>query len=96
MDRPSWYRKARVAGVATAAPGYLLLLAMYPVIASDPVPGEPKVQPDWFPTALIAGVFLITAGTILVLAPLAHQLPETLRRLRENGFPSAAERARRQ
>jgi hypothetical protein len=95
MDHPSWYRKARIAGVVTAAPGYLIMGAMYPVIASDPHPGQPKIQPDWFPTVFIGSIFLITAGTILVLAPLVHRLPETLKRLCEDGLPSAAERARR-
>ena len=95
MDHPSWYRKARIAGVVTAVPGYLILLAMYPVIASNPRPGEPRTEPDWFPTAFIGTIFLITTGTILVLAPLAHRLPETLKRLCQGGLPSAAERARR-
>ena len=95
MDHPSWYRKARIAGVVTAAPGYLIMCAMYPVIASDPLPGQPKIQPDWFPTVFIGTMFLITAGTILVLAPLVHRLPETLKRLCQDGLPSAAQRARR-
>ena len=95
MDHPSWYRKARIAGVLTAAPGYLLMFALYPVIASDPRPGEAKIEPDWFPTVFIGTMFLITAGTILVLAPLVHRLPETLKRLCQDGLPSAAERARR-
>ena len=95
MDHPSWYRKARIAGVVTAIPGYLIMCAMYPVITSDPRPGEPRSQPDWFPTVFIGTVFLITAGTILVLAPLVHRLPETLKRLCQDGLSSAPERARR-
>jgi hypothetical protein len=95
MDHPSWYRRARIAGIVTAVPGYLIMCAIYPTMAGDPRPGEPRTEPDWFPTVFIGALFLITAGTILVLAPLVHRLPETLRRLCQGGLPSAAERARR-
>jgi hypothetical protein len=95
MDHPPWYRRARIAGVVAAVPGYVTMFAIFPTIAADPRPGEPRTEPDWFPTVYIGALFLITAGTILVLAPLAHRLPETLKRLCDGGLPSAAERARR-
>jgi hypothetical protein len=95
MDHPSWYRKARIAGVASAVPGYLTMFAIFPTIAANPRAGEVRTEPDWFPTVFIGAVFLITAGTIMVLAPLAHRLPETLKRLCDGGLHSATERARR-
>jgi hypothetical protein len=95
MDHPLWYRKARIAGVVTAIPGYLILFAILPTMAAGPRPGEPRAEPDWFPTVFIGALFLIAAGTILVLAPLVHRMPETLKRLCDGGLPSSAERARR-
>jgi hypothetical protein len=98
MARPSWYRKARIAGVAIAVPGYLALFVMYPLAASEPAgvahTGDaPYTGPDWFPTVAIGAVSLVAVGTILVLAPLVHNLPETMRRLCE---PSGAQRTHRQ
>jgi hypothetical protein len=76
MDRPSWYRKARIAGVVTAVPGYLTLFAMYPLY-------HRSAGHDWYPTVGILAASFVAAGTILVLAPLAHDLPNTMKRLCE-------------
>jgi hypothetical protein len=76
MDRPSWYRKARIAGVVTAVPGYLTLFAMYPLYGHT-------AGHDWYPTVGIGATVLVAAGTILVLAPLVHDLPRTMKRLCE-------------
>ena len=78
MDRPSWYRKARIAGVVTAVPGYLALCAMYPLVSGGSTSGR-----DWYPTVGITAASLVAAGTALVLAPLVHDLPSTMKRLCE-------------
>jgi hypothetical protein len=85
MDRPSWYRKARIAGVIAAVPGYLTLFAIYPLYGHS-------AGHDWYPTVGIAAAFLVAAGTILVLAPLVHDLPGTMKRICE---PTEGERTRR-
>jgi hypothetical protein len=76
MHHPSWYRKARIAGVAIAIPGYLALFAMFPLLTAGS-----NVRRDWYPTVGLGAVFLIASGTILVLAPLVHDLPNTMKRL---------------
>jgi hypothetical protein len=76
MDRPSWYRKVRIAGVVTAIPGYLTLFAMYPLYGHS-------AGHDWYPIVGILAACLVAAGTILVLAPLVHDLPATMKRLCE-------------